>query len=158
MAVGNTGKTLIAISFLTLGGCYVYVPVDGELPPSGKEVQAHLQPARDFAVGQVVVRDVTRIEGIMYIGGADTIAVWSNWFHTAFGTRFLGSNAVVYIPRSDIPQLDVRKVHPQRTVVALGVGAVVGVTVVNFLANVGGEQNPITEGDISPRVSFYSGR
>ena len=145
--MNNTGKTLMALSFLALGGCYTYVPVTGDLPPSGKEVRAHLRPARSFGVGEITVESVTRVEGIMYISAADTIAVWSNWFYTAFGTRFFGSNAVVYIPRSEIPQLDVRKLHPARTVAALGVAGVLGFGFFNLLSN------PVAEGsggDIPP--------
>ena len=148
--MSNTGKALMALSFLAIGGCYTYVPVNGEPPPSGKEVRAHIRPARDFGVGQIIVKDVTRIEGIMYIHTSDTIAVWSNWFYTAFGTRFFGSNAVVYIPRSEIPQLDVRKLHPARTVVALGIGGVLGFGFFNLLSN------PVAEGSgvVTPPINL----
>ena len=141
--MSNAGRALITLSFLALSGCYTYVPVNGDLPPSGKEVRAHLRPARSFAVGEITVENVTRVDGIMYIRTADTIGVWSNWFYTAMGTRFFGSRAVVYIPRSEIPQLDVRKLHAARTVGALAVGAVLGVGFLNLLSN------PVAEGSSS---------
>ncbi len=157
--MSNTGKALMALSFLAIGGCYTYVPVNGEPPPSGKEVRAHIRPARDFGVGQIIVRDVTRIEGIMYIHTPDTIAVWSNWFHTAMGTRFLGSNAVVYIPRAEIPQLEVRKLHPVRTVGAVGVGVLLGAGFLNLLANPVAERGTGRDPSIDARVTLpFGGR
>ena len=151
--MSNTGKTLTTLSFLVLGGCYNYVPVNGDPPPSGKEVRAYLRPARSFGVGEITVQDVTRVEGIMYISAADTIAVWSNWFYTAMGTRFFGSNAVVYIPRAEIPQFEVRKLHPVRTVAALGVTAALGVGFFNLLSNPVAEGNTSTGGPIDARVT-----
>ncbi len=153
--MSNTGKVVMALSWLALGGCYTYVPANGDLPPAGKEVRAHLEPSRSFPVGEITVERVTRVDGIMYIPAADTIAVWSSWFHTAFGTRFYGSNAVIYIPRSDIPQLEVRKLHAARTVATLGATVVLGAGFLNLLSNptaegVDGGGPPITLGVTVP--------
>ena len=140
MALNKSRKALAVLFFLVLGGCYTYVRVDGYPPPAGKEVRAHLRPARDFGVGEIMVRDVTRIEGVMWTATADTIAVWGTWFHTALGTRFAADNAVLYLPRSGSPQLEVRKLHPARTVVVLGLLGVLGTGFVNFLVNPGGDE------------------
>ena len=157
--MSNPSKTLIALSILALSGCYTYVPVNGDPPPSGKEVRAYLRPARSFGVGEITVQDVTRVEGIMYISAADTIAVWSNWFYTAMGTRFFGSNAVVYIPRTEIPQFEVRKLHPVRTVGALGVATVLGVGFFNLLSNPTAEQGTPLDRPIDARVTVpFGGR
>ena len=71
-------RGLLSVSLLfCLNGCFVYEPVGNATPDPGQEIRAHLYP-RDFDIGSVTVRDVTRVDGIVYDVMPDTVAVWSN--------------------------------------------------------------------------------
>ena len=133
-------RSVLSLALLfSVNACYVYVPVE-TMPAPGKEIRAYLSPHRDFDVGSVTVRDVERIDGIVYTSSGDTVAVFSNWLHQTFGRRFDSRRAVYYLTRDELGLVEERRFHPLRSVVGVGVGVVVFASVFTFVADPGGGQ------------------
>lgn len=135
-------RSVLSLALLfTVNACYVYVPVGDTMPAPGKEIRAYLSPHQDFDVGNVTVRDVERIDGIVYTSSADTVAVFSNWLHQTFGRRFDSRRAVYYLTRDELGVLEERRIHPLRSAVSVVLGVAVFASVFTFVADAGGEQN-----------------
>ena len=148
-------RSVLSLALLfSVNACYVYVPMGDTMPEPGKEIRAHLSPHQDFDVGRITVRDVERIDGIVYTSTPDTVAVFSDWLHQTFGRRFGSGRAVYYLTRDELGLVEVRRFHPFRSAVgaALGVGAFL--SVFTFVADAGGD--PSAEGggeDAEQRLS-----
>lgn len=135
-------RSVLSLALLfSVNACYVYVPVGDTMPAPGKEIRAYLSPHQDFDVGSVTVRDVERIDGIVYTSSADTVAVFSNWLHQTFGRRFDSRRAVYYLTRDELGVLEERRIHPLRSAVSVVLGVGVFASVFTFVADAGGEQN-----------------
>jgi len=135
-------RSVLSLALLfSVNACYVYVPVADTMPEPGVEIRAHLSPNQDFDLGSLTVRDVIRVDGIVYASSPDTVAVFSNWLHQTFGRRFDSRRAVYYLPRDELGMLEERRFHPLRSVVgvALSVGAFA--SIYTFLADAGGSPN-----------------
>ena len=149
-------RSLLAVALLlSVNACYIYVPMDdGTMPAPGKEIRAYLSPHQDIDVGRVTVRDVERIDGIVYTSSADTVAVFSNWLHQTFGRRFDSRRAVYYLTRDELGMVEERRFHPLRSVVGLGIGVAAFASVFTFVADVGGGPDDSGgEGDVQQRLS-----
>ena len=121
----------------SFGACYVYVPVESAAPEPGSEIRAHLSPTQDFDVGTVTVRDVARVDGIVYGVAGDSVAVWSSWLYSTYGTRFDSRRAVYYLPREQMATLEQRRLHPLRSAVAVGIGVGIMTSLLNFATDGG---------------------
>lgn len=132
----------------SFGGCYVYVPVEDAAPAPGSEIRAHLSPTQDLDVGTVTVHDVARVDGIVYGVAGDSVAVWSSWLYSAYGTRFDSRRAVYYLPREQVATLEQRRLHPLRSVVAVGIGVGIMTSILNFAID--GGAGPGTGGGTGP--------
>lgn len=130
---------MVAAAWLS-SGCYVYTSAPEPEIPSGTEVRAQLSPAQDFPMGEIVVRDVTGVEGVVFNATSDTLALWSQWLRTAVGSRFGTDGSVLYLERTAVPTVERRTLHPARTVVALAITVGVGAGVFSFLADPGGDE------------------
>ncbi|MCH7489980.1 MAG: hypothetical protein IID05_04720 [Gemmatimonadetes bacterium] len=122
----------------SVNACYVYVPVGDTMPAPGKEIRAYLSPHQDIDVGRVTVRDVERIDGIVYTSSGDTLAVFSNWLHQTFGRRFDSRRAVYYLTRDELGMLEERRIHPLRSLVSVALGVGAFASVFTFVADAGG--------------------
>ena len=133
-------RSVLSLALLfSVNACYVYVPVVDTMPAPGKDIRAYLSPHQDFDVGRLTVRDVERIDGIVYTSSADTVAVFSNWLHQTFGRRFDSRRAVYYLTRDELGLVEERRFHPLRSVVGLGVAVVAFASVFTFVADAGGD-------------------
>lgn len=148
-------RSLLSVALLfSISGCYVYVPVSDSMPKAGKEVRAHLSPQRDFDIGSVTVRDVTRLDGILYSSSSDSIAIFSEWLHQTFGRRFNSRRAVYYLSRDAIGGLEERQFHPMRSAVAVALGVTTFASVFTFIADPGGNAGDQTnEGGVASRLA-----
>jgi len=136
---GKTMKRLMSVLLMSSTvACYSYVPVGNVAPEPGKEVRAHLSPARDFPIGELTVRDVTEMEGTVFRATADTLVVWTDWLHSMLGTRYGANGSVYYVPRTEVPRLEVRRLHPAKTILALGIVVGAGISVFTFAVDNGG--------------------
>jgi len=136
----KTLSFILTIGFLS--GCFQFVPVADTVPERGAEVRTDLAQFMDLPAGEVTVRDVRRVDGIVYRATPDSIAVASEWLYNNLGTRYGTNGEVYYFTRDQMRTVEIRKLQPARTVVlvALGVGA--GAGVFAFAADNGGDNNP----------------
>ena len=149
-------RSLVSVALLLpLSACYEYVPIGSAVPESGKEVRAHLSPARDFDVGTITVHDVARIDGIVYETTDSSVAVWTSWVYSAYGNRFDSRRAVYYLPRDQVASLEVRRLQPARSAIGIGVGIGLTAAFLNLLTNPGG--NPGSGGKGGPIEARLAG-
>ena len=116
------GVALSLLCTMALTSCYQYVPVaqDQPLPERGSEVRARLSPARELDLGAMRVIEINRVDGSIYSGENDSLALWTQWVHSAYGQRFYANGSVFYFPRQDITRLEERRLVPARTALAVG--------------------------------------
>ena len=150
-------KSLSSVVWLfSFGACYVYVPVENGAPDPGSEIRAHLSPTQDFDVGTVTVHDVARVDGIVYGVAGDSVAVWSSWLYSTYGTRFDTRRAVYYLPREQVATLEQRRLQPLRSVVAVGIGVGIMTSLFSFSTDggagrgTGGRPGPIDARSAGP--------
>ena len=129
-----------AIVLCGLTGCYTYVTVESAVPDTGRDVRVYLSPSQDVDVGGITVRDVTSVEGILYEATSDTLAVWSQWFYSLGGSRYYANGHIHVVPRQNVPRLEVRQLHVQRTIVATALALFAGAGVFTFTADIGGSE------------------
>ena len=136
-------RSVLSLALLfSVNACYVYVPMGDTMPEPGKEIRAHLSPHQDFDVGSITVRDVERIDGIVYTSSADTVAVFSDWLYKTLGRRFDSRRAVYYLTKDELGIVEERRFHPVRSVFAIGVGVAAFASVFTFVADAGGDPGP----------------
>jgi hypothetical protein len=128
-------------AILWLSGCFQYYPLAPDVVPApGTKVQATFSSPSSFDLGPETLRDVTRVEGTLMQGGADTLGVWAKWFYRDQGSRVEGYDAQYTLQRSTVSQLSVWRVSVQRTIVASLVfgGAITALSVLGLNGAFGG--------------------
>ena len=118
-------------------GCYTFVPVDDVVPDAGTEVRLALSPVQDFDVGAITIRDVNRMEGLVYQTNGDTIAVWTDWLYSLSGNRYYANGEIHSVERTAVPRLYVRRLNAPFTVGLLVGTAAVGTGLWFFATDVG---------------------
>ena len=117
------------------------------MPDPRQEVRVHLSPATAFEVGSTAIPGVEIVEGEVYESDAQSLAVWTSLLRSRFGFDYRPDVAVLYIPRDHISRLEERRLAPAKTVLAIGAGAVVVVTIFELARAVGGGGSLLGEGD-----------
>lgn len=143
------------VSVLVVGAtaCYTYVPVKGVVPGPGAEVRSHFEPMRDVDIGEITVRDVDRIEGTVYRASADTLSVWGQWLYSQTGIRYDPQGAMFNLAPETVRDLEVRKLNPIRSALAVTIGAAIGYGMFNFIADPGsGGNNGDGPTGVEPRI------
>ncbi len=148
-------KSLSSVVWLfSFGACYEYVPVENVAPEPGSEIRAHLSPTQDFDAGTITVRDVARVDGIVYETTDSSVAVWTSWLYSTYGSRFRSGSAVYYLPRHQVANLEVRRLQPARSAIGIGVGIGRTAAFLNLLTNPGG--NSGSGGKVGPIVAHIA--
>jgi hypothetical protein len=125
-------EVVVRITTLTLTlafastGCYQYFPLQEEapLPEPGAEVRAQLTSPQALELGATTIHDVRDIEGDVYESVGDTLAVFSRLLGTSYGQSLHTDGAVFYFPRSQLQQLEERRLEPVKSGLAVGAIAV----------------------------------
>ncbi len=134
-------RTTASVLLLALSGCYLYAPVGEAVPERGSEVKARLAPTQDLDLGEITVRDVDEVEGVVYRATPDSLAVSSTWLHSRAGARFGTNGAIFYFERGSVDDVQVRRLHAARSVVAVAAFLSIGAGLFNFIASPGGDQS-----------------
>jgi hypothetical protein len=138
-----------------LSGCFTYIPVEpGEVEP-GVAVRARVSPAASERIAPLLgAAEARRLDGKLITRGADTLIVEVPT--VIVDTREFGRtpNQRVSIPRSDLVELEVRKLDRWRTAGILGGAAVVlGVTLTKALKGEPGKE-PLPGGGGTEAIVF----
>lgn len=125
---------------MSLSACYQYFPIsDGEpLPEPGREVRARLSPEREMNLGNITVNQINRIDGSVYSNGNDSLALWTQWVHSAFGQRYYANGSVFYFPRQEMSRLEERRLVPVKTGFAVGAGVAALALIFGLATQLGG--------------------
>jgi hypothetical protein len=100
-------------------GCYAYRPLEQPTPAAGAEVRATLATPRNVQLGEIVVQDVNRIEGLVYQASGDSVVISGTWVYTRLGSRYAANGGAFYLTRPELgTPLEVRRVSPARTGIA----------------------------------------
>lgn len=131
-------QLLYAALVWSVSACYVYAPTEEPVPEMGREVRANLSTPKDLSSGDIVIRDVTRIDGMLYGSAADTLVIWSKWLHGDRGGRYFADGEVHPFLRGDLESLEVRQLNVPRTALTSAVVIGVGFGLFAFAADLGG--------------------
>lgn len=146
---------LIATAFLTLTGCFSYLPIEpGEVEP-GLTVRARVSPAAGARIAPLLgATDARRLDGTFITRSADTLIVEVPTVMT--DTREFGRtpNQRVSIPRADLLELEVRRLDRFRTAAVAGtVAAIVGGVLIKSLTGEPGKE-PLPGGGGTDAIVF----
>lgn len=144
----------LSLGIVALTGCFEYVPIKETVPDRGTEVRANLASAQDLELGRYTVHEVQQIDGLVYRATPDSLVVQSQWLRSVMGERYGTDGDIYYFRRADMSDVEVRKIHPAKTVVALAGTIVAGFGVFSFVSGTGGGSDPGKGGDISALVTF----
>jgi hypothetical protein len=138
-----------------LSGCFSYIPArPGEVEP-GVDVRARVSPTAGARIAPLLgAADARRLDGKLISNGADTIVVEVPT--VMLDNREFGRtpNQRVSIPRSDLVELEVRKLDRWRTLGIVGGAAVVlGVTLTKALKGEPGKE-PLPGGGGTDAIVF----
>ena len=145
---------LVAAAALSTG-CFTYVPArPGDVEP-GVDVRARVSPDASARIAPLLgATDARRLDGRLITSGSDTIVVEVPTVmvdNREFGRT---PNQRVSIARSDLVELEIRKLDRGRTMGVVGGGAIVlGVTLVNALKGEPGKE-PLPGGGGTDAIVF----
>ncbi len=135
---------------ILLAGCYGYRPLEQPTPAAGTEVRAMLATPTNVELGDITVRDVDRIEGLVYQATGDSVAISGESVYTRGGSRYDANGGVFYVTRAQLRSLEVRRLSPARTslagLVTVGVAAAMFSGVKQALGG-GGPPPPPSDGN-----------
>ncbi len=132
-------KNVCVLSLIcSLTACFTYVPVGTTFPELGQDVRVHLSPTQAIDLGSITVQDVTRVDGTVYSMDGDSLAIWSQWFRTRSADRHFANGHIHVVPRTQASNLEVRRLHVARTVLATAGVIAAGTAVFAFTADLGG--------------------
>lgn len=145
----------IGLAGVLISGCFTYIPVEpGQVEP-GVAVRARVSAAASERIAPLLgTTEARRLDGKLITRGADTLIVEVPT--AVLDTREFGQtpNQRVSIPRSDLVELEVRKLDRWRTAGILGGAAVVlGVTLTRALKGEPGKE-PLPGGGGNDAIVF----
>jgi hypothetical protein len=98
-------------------------------------------------MGDFTLNGVTRIEGVVAEADTDTLGMVARWLYPRVGRKFDAMYGSYHVPLADIERLEEWRFAGKRTVLAVGVGAVVTALVLNAVWRV--VRGP-RDGDVIP--------
>jgi hypothetical protein len=145
---------LVAITALS-SGCFSYIPARPGEVEAGVDVRARVSPDASARIAPLLgAADARRLDGKLVELGGDTLIVEVPTVmltNSEFGRT---PNQRISIPRSELVELEVRKLDRARTMGIVGAGAIVlGVTLVNALKGEPGKE-PLPGGGGTDNVVF----
>ena len=132
--------------------CYVYAPTQETVPEMGREIRANLSTPKDLSSGDLIIRDVIRVEGTVYGSTGETIAIWTKWLHGDRGGRYFADGEVHSFELGDFESLEFRQVSAARTALVSAVAIGVGVGLLTFSTDLGGGGGEPGPGDRQGQV------
>lgn len=144
---------LAAAALLT--GCFTYIPARPGEVEAGVDVRARVSPDASARIAPLLgASDSRRLDGRLISSGTDTIVVEVPTVmvdNREFGRT---PNQRVSIARSDLVELEIRKLDRGRTMGIVGGGAIVlGVTLINALKGEPGKE-PLPGGGGTDAIVF----
>ena len=145
---------ITAIAALS-SGCFSYIPARPGEVEAGVDVRARVSPDASARIAPLLgASDARRLDGKLITNGSDTIVVEVPTVmvdNREFGRT---PNQRVSIPRTDLLELEIRKLDRGRTLGIVGGGAiVVGVTLINALKGGPGKE-PLPGGGGTDAIVF----
>lgn len=100
---------------LLLAGCFGYVPVTGDDPTPGSSVRLRLSNPAAVELSDRVGHVVRSVEGPLVGATADSLAVDVGWRALYAGTVFEGRRDTLSFHRTEVLEMDERKLSRTRT-------------------------------------------
>lgn len=101
--------------FLSLPGCYHYVPEAGRALTQGTPVRIRLQTPQSFELASMTVHNVGAVTAEMIREENDEVVVSTLWLDALAGPGFSGENWTYRIARGNIASLEIRTLSAWRT-------------------------------------------
>ncbi len=117
--------SLLLVSLL--GACYTYAPVEPGVPERTANVRVQLSTPRAFELGEIIVQNVSTVEGEVITWGDEALALSATQLRSVAGQDFLGRGLTVHIPVTDIAGVQEKRIAPARTGLVAGAGVLLAV-------------------------------
>ncbi len=118
-------RHFVPFLWLACCGCFSYVRIDPGAPEPrrGTEVIASLGPdaGREFAVGQITIRGVTKVAGAVAYADTDSLVIAARRLWSSDGDDYAGSEGLFTITRSQLSGLEQRRVSAWKSGVAAAI-------------------------------------
>ena len=146
--------TLVAIAVLS-SGCFSYIPARPGEVEAGVDVRARVSPDASARIAPLLgASDARRLDGKLIQLGGDTLIVEVPTVMLSNSEFGRTPNQRVSIARSDLVELEVRKLDRTRTMGVVGGGAIIlGVTLINALKGDAGKE-PLPGGGGTDNIVF----
>ncbi len=122
--LARTGVLLVVAS-LSASACIRYVNVDLERAAAGEDVRVRLTDEGAVRAARHLGRIATELDADVQPRPADSVAVIVWLGRNYAGTQFEDVRETIVFPATEVQDLHLRELSPQRTAVALGGAAIV---------------------------------
>jgi hypothetical protein len=147
--------TLLVCALTT--GCYAYAAAAPDSVPVGADVRARISATQAERVGEVLGRDNRVLQGVVMESGAETLLLAVPSVATTPGAPDQRLRQNLPIPRSEILELEIRRLDPWRTAGLVGAAAaVLGYIVVEAFDGNGGSPAGGRPGGDQSRIPVLS--
>ena len=138
-----------AAALVLSSACYEYVPESTVPAASGRRVHLVIAPAAMTAIAHELGPNTRDVEGVIAAADSQRIVLDVVRVHSlnGFDTYMTGTRAT--IPRSALETLEIERVSPSRSAVAVGIGAVATFVAVRVFA-IGSSPNATGSGGSRP--------
>ena len=155
--MNSTLRSLCALLVCALTtGCYTYAAAP-ESVPAGAGVRARISATHAEQVGEVLGRGNRVLEGVVMESSAETLLLAVPSVVTTPGMPDQRLRQNLPIPRSEIVELEIRRLDPWRTAGLVGAAAVVlGYVVVEAFDVAGGSPNSGRPGGDQSRIPLIT--
>lgn len=116
-------RSIATLLPLLLGACFSYVPLGTATPRRGSEVIARLSPPLAVPLQDVTVREVNTTTGKVAYADEDSLVLAVEHFRSEAGTDYPGLGTTITVRRSQIAELQERRIAAGKTVLLFGAGA-----------------------------------
>jgi hypothetical protein len=116
-------RSIVALFPLLLGACFSYVALGTATPRRGTDVIAKLSAPLAVPLQDVTVREVNTTTGKVIYADEDSLVLAVERFQSEAGTDYPGLGTTITVRRSQIAELQERRIAPGKTVLLFGAGA-----------------------------------
>ena len=144
-------RSVVALLPLLLGACFSYVALGTATPRRGTDVIVRLSAPLAVPLQDVTVREVNTTTGKVMYADEDSLVLAVERYRSEAGTDYPGLGSSITVRRSQIAELQERRIAAGKTVLLFGAGAAaLGAIVVSVGPLLGGSSGAPPGPPIAP--------
>jgi hypothetical protein len=158
-SVRSSARAMAALTAAALGmsGCYTYIPTDLAAAPENAELRVYMSRRALADIPEDIPTGGTFLTGRLARQTPDSILLQVPVSRRVEGGGALDLRQNVFLPTTEIVDVQFRQLNKPRTFISVGGGVVVGALLVLGVIDAGGEPNPPPgQGEDQIRIPFLS--